>query len=324
MRLPPLNSLRAFEAAGRHGSVNKAAKELHVTPAAVSHQIKALEEQLGVALFRRLPRRIELTPVGAACLPKLSDAFNQLREAMETVEASKRARTVVVNVPPALGTKWLIHRLPHFTAAHPEVDLRIAVRQSQVDRSREDEGSTSSLLEDGDIAIRMGSGDYPGYAVQKLFSAYTLPMCSPRLLTEGAHPLRVPDDLRYHTLLHYQADSAMPDLNRPTWSRWLKAAGVRDQISSRGITFNQIHLAMQAAMDGIGVMLNTPVIASADLAAGRLVMPFSLSLPATGAYYVVHRPEAEQEPAVIAFRDWLLSEARAEQWAEPPTEDLSG
>ncbi|MDR3415230.1 MAG: transcriptional regulator GcvA [Nevskia sp.] len=314
MRLPPLNALRAFEAAARHRSVNKAARELHVTPAAISHQIKALEEQLGVQLFKRMPRRIELTVAGETCLPKLSAAFLQMEEAIASLRLMSQAGRILVNIPPALGARWLMPKLQRFSEVHPEIDLRIAVRPTMVDKARRERGETS-YLEGADIAIRFGGGEYPDHVAHKLFTSYSTPMCSPRLL-EGEHPLRTPDDLRHHTLLHFE-DDWHTDAERPTWDTWLKAAGVKDVNTRRGPTFNHITLAMDAAADGMGVVLGVLIAASADIAAGRLVVPFPLCLPVGASYYLVYPAEREPDAAVRAFRDWVLSEARAERWAEP-------
>ncbi|MDD3761921.1 MAG: transcriptional regulator GcvA [Nevskiales bacterium] len=322
MRLPPLNSLRAFEAAARHCSVGKAARELHVTPAAISHQIKALEEQLGMQVFKRLPRRIELTAAGEALLPQLTEAFALMRDAVLSVQQLKSAGRVVVSVPPALGTKWLVGKLPGFTAQYPDIDLSIAVRQSMVDQAVDAEATSGRVVEDVDIAIRLGHGDYPGYIVHKLFSPYAIPLCSPRLL-EGQYALRQPDDLQHHTLLHYQSDIASLDVGRPTWSSWLKAAGVRDVMKNRGITFNNVVPAMEAAVDGMGVILGIPIVAATDIEAGRLVMPFSLGLRMGTSYFAVHRKTAERNPAIVAFRDWLVGEARSERWAEVHDSDTA-
>jgi LysR family glycine cleavage system transcriptional activator len=316
MRLPPLNALRAFEAAARHSSVLKASQELHVTPAAVSHQIKALEEFLGVMLFKRTPRRITLTPAGEACLPKLTAAFNQMAEAVAAAQQLSHAGRVMVSVAPAIGSKWLIPKLAKFRDLHADIDLRISARQSMVDRMRGEHERGSNLLDGGDVAIRLGDGDYPGYVTHKLFTSYSLPICSPSLL-EGPHPLRTPDDLRHHTLLHYENDIAMVDVGRPTWASWLKAAGVRGINTMRGPTFNHVALAMQAAADGLGVVLGVPIMASEEIAEGTLVAPFNLSLPTGGSYYLLHTEAAQREPSIMAFRDWLLSEARSEPWAEP-------
>ncbi|HET8882491.1 MAG TPA: transcriptional regulator GcvA [Solimonas sp.] len=324
MRLPPLNALRAFEAAARHSSVHKAAQELHVTPAAISHQVKGLEEYLGVMLFKRMPRRITLTPAGEACLPKLTAAFDQLAEAVAAAQQLAHAGRIIVTVPPALATKWLIPKLAHFRDRHADVDLRISARQSLVDRSRGEHDQPGNLLDGGDVAIRFGDGDYPGYVTDKLFTSYSLPMCSPRLL-EGPNALRTPDDLRHHTLLHYESDIAMMDVGRPNWVSWLKAAGVRGVNTRRGPMFNHVTLAMQAAADGLGVVLGIPIMASEEIAEGSLVAPFSLSLPTGASYYLVRAAGAEREPSIKAFCDWILSEAHSEPWAEPqPSADDGG
>lgn len=314
-RLPPLNALRAFEAAARNGSIDKAARELHVTPAAVSHQVKALENRLGVALFRRLPRRIELTSAGEALLPKLTSGFALLGEAVDSVQRQAYPGRVLLNVPQGLGSKWLMGKLPHFAGLYPDIDLRIAARATLADSARREQGDTENLLEGGDLVIRFGHGNYPDHVVHKLFGSFALPLCSPRLL-QGPHALRTPADLRYHTLLHYQHD-VMLDMDRPTWSTWLKEAGVRGINTARGPTFNHVTLAMEAAADGMGVVLGVPIVASADLESGRLVAPFPLHLPLASAYYLVHAENADREPAVAAFRDWLLKEARNERWAQP-------
>ncbi|SER12220.1 LysR family transcriptional regulator, glycine cleavage system transcriptional activator [Solimonas aquatica] len=322
MRLPPLNSLRAFEATARHCSVNKAAQELHVTPAAVSHQIKALEEFLGIELFKRLPRRLSLTPAAEACLPKLTAAFAQMAEAVAEAQQFANAGRVLVSAPPALLSKWLIPRLSDFQTRHPEIDLRLSAKQTMIDSLREETGQTVSLLEEADLAIRFGDGDYPGYVTHKLFPSYALPMCSPKLL-QGEHPLHTPEDLRYHKLLHYAADDAT-DAGRPDWAAWLKAAGVRGVNPRRGPTFNHVMLAMQAAEDGLGVVLGIPLMATAQIAAGELVVPFPLSLPIGASYYLIHNQAVEQEAGVKAFRDWILDHARNEPWREPPQAPSTG
>lgn len=317
MRLPPLNALRAFESAARHMSLRRAAAELHVTPAAISHQVRALEESLGVSLFRRLPGRVELTPAGEAFIEPLSTAFEQLADAVATVRRAQNAGRVTVAAPPALAAKWLAPRLHRFTAAHQDIDLRITAQGTLIDIVREDTGDTGSLIEEADLAIRSGDGDYPGYAVERLFMAYVTPMCHPRLL-EGEHPLKTPDDLRHHTLLHYVMGSESAATDRPNWSVWLDAAGVKGLHGRRGPTFNQVAMAIEAAADGMGVVLGIPVVAAADLAAGRLVMPFPLSLRVNADYYLVHSEDAVKDASVAAFRAWLLEEARNERWAAPP------
>lgn len=315
MRLPPLNALRAFEATARHCSVHKAAKELHVTPAAISHQIKALEEHLGFELFKREPRRLRLLPAAEACLPKLTAAFAQMAEAVSIAQQLAHAGRVTVSAPPAIAAKWLIPRLGRFRDLHPDIDLRIVARQSMRDLGGDGE-TAGNPLEDADIAIRFGAGDYPDHIAHKLFDTYTLPMCSPKLL-RGEHPLRTPDDLRHHTLLHYESDNALMDIGRPNWASWLKAAGVRGINTRRGPTFNHVTLALHAAEDGLGVVLGTPITATSELTDGRLVAPFPLALPVGVAYYLLYAPSAQEQAPIMAFRDWLLSEARDDIWADP-------
>lgn len=317
MRLPPLNSLRAFEAAARHLSLRKAAAELHVTPAAISHQIKSLEQSLGVPVFKRLPQHIELTAAGEALLPRLSAAFEQMSEAVISVQRLQHSGKVTVAAPPALASKWLAPRLHRFTALYPDIDLHITADLGLIDSVREDSGEGGNLLENADIAIRSGHGEYEGYVVELLFPAYAIPMCSPRLLS-GAHPLRTPDDLRHHTLLHHETGMDQTDAERPNWSAWLRAAGVQGVNERRGPRFNQVAMAMEAAADGMGVVLGVPVIASSDLDSGRLVMPFALSLPIAASYFLIHTEKAAREPSVAALRNWLQDEARTERWARPP------
>lgn len=317
MRLPPLNSLRAFEAAARHLSLRKAAAELHVTPAAISHQIKSLEQSLGVPVFKRLPQHIELTAAGEALLPRLSAAFEQMSEAVISVQRLQHSGKVTVAAPPALASKWLAPRLHRFTALYPDIDLHITADLGLIDSVREDSGEGGNLLENADIAIRSGRGEYEGYVVELLFPAYAIPMCSPRLLS-GAHPLRTPDDLRHHTLLHHETGMDQTDAERPNWSAWLRAAGVQGVNERRGPRFNQVAMAMEAAADGMGVVLGVPVIASSDLDSGRLVMPFALSLPIAASYFLIHTEKAARDPSVAALRNWLQDEARTERWARPP------
>lgn len=317
MRLPPLNSLRAFEAAARHLSLRKAAAELHVTPAAISHQIKSLEQALGVPVFKRLPQHIELTAAGEALLPRLSAAFEQMNEAVASVQRLQHSGKVTVAAPPALASKWLAPRLHRFAAMYPDIDLHITAEVGLIDSVREDSGEGGNLIENADLAIRSGHGEYEGYAVELLFPAYAIPMCSPRLLA-GAHPLRTPDDLRHHTLLHHETGMDQTDAERPNWSSWLRAAGVQGVNERRGPRFNQVAMAMEAAADGLGVVLGIPVVVSGDLESGRLVMPFSLSLPVAASYFLVHTENAAREPSVAALREWLIAEARAERWATPP------
>ena len=299
-RLPPLNALRAFEAAARHLSFTKAAEELSVTPAAISHQIKALEAQLGVALFHRLTRALRLTDAGQAAFPKLGEGFDRLAEAAELLRAHRSDPTLGVSVPPSFGAKWLVPRLESLHAAHPDLEVRI----DATDRL------TDFASDRVDVALRYGSGHYPGHRVDRLFGGEMVPVCSPQL-AEGAHPLRVPGDLRHHTLLHM--DWARGDETEPSWRMWLLAAGVTGVDPTRGPRFSMDTLVLQAAIEGQGVALASHVIAAHDLAAGRLVVPFDVSVcdPLDFAYFVVSPERTAEIPKIAAFRAWVLAEAAA-------------
>ena len=304
-RLPPLNSLRAFEIAARHLSFRKAAEELHVTPAAISHQIKLLEEQLGVTLFRRLTRAIELTEVGRSFLPKLREGFENIAQAVERVRAYGRADALTVNVPPSFATKWLMPRLHRFVTANPDIDIRILASMRLMDTSRHD--FPDEQMVDADIDIRFGSGRYPHSRADLLFPVSLTPLCSPSLL-KGMRPLSRPSDLRYHVLLH--DDTLYLSDGRPDWEQWLRAAGADGVDPVRGPHFNHSILGLEAAVDGLGVVLGIKELAAHDLAAGRLVAPFELSLAMDAAYYLVSAEANAERPKVATFRNWLLEEAR--------------
>ncbi len=297
--LPPLNALRTFEAAGRHLSFTKAAAELHVTPAAISQQLKTLEDYLGVQLFRRLNKALLLTDAGQACLPGLQEGFDKLAEAVKALRARDARRALTVSVAPSFGAKWLVPRLDRFRDAHPGVDVRIDASHRLVDFVREDV----------DIAIRYGSGDYPGLRVDRLLTDEVFPVCSPRLRA-GPHPLRVPADLRWHTLLH--ADWGTGDAGHPDWRMWLLTAGVGDIDPTRGPQFSLSSMALQAAIEGHGVALGSSVLVADDLAAGRLIKPFDLSFPVSFAYYVVCPETSVDQPRIAAFREWVMAEATAD------------
>jgi len=294
--LPPLSALRAFEAAARHMSFSKAADELHVTPAAVSHQIHALEEDLGVRLFNRMNRSIELTASARVLLPGLTEAFAGIQSSVRRLRAHNDTGTLTVTASPSFAAKWLVLRLHRFQEQHPEVDVRISATDAIVDLAKGD----------FDIAIRYGAGRYSGLEVELLLKNEVFPACSPQLLTNGP-PLRTPADLPAHALIHDQAVERDPLV--PTWSMWLKAAGVTNVPAITGLSFNNMHLALDAAISGHGVVLAQSTIAAADLAAGRLVRLFSLALPDQFAFYIVTAPGALERLKVRAFRDWLRCEA---------------
>ena len=307
-RLPPLNALRAFEAAGRHLSVTKASVELNVTPGAVSHQVRALEDYLGVRLFRRVDRKLYLTDAGQRCLPALTDSFDRMTEAVKLLEKQGTGGNIVISVPTAFGAKWLIPRLDRFHARHPSIDVRIS--------------STSDVIEfrrdDVDIAVSFGKEEYTGLLCERLLDDAVAPMCSPRLL-RGPQPLRVADDLRHHILIHDDSHAIVPD-----WQMWLHAAGVQNVDTTRGPRFTYPEHAIQAAIDGGGVVLGRFTLARPDLQANRLVMPFDVSLPVGPVYYVVMPPSHERRPIVAAFHRWLLEEAREEESKNETERSRSG
>jgi LysR family glycine cleavage system transcriptional activator len=294
--LPPLSALRAFEAAARLQSFSRAADELNVTPAAISHQVHALEEDLGVRLFHRLNRAVELTPSARVLLPGLSEAFAGIHASVRRLRAHNDTGTLTITASPSFAAKWLVPRLHRFQERHAAIDVRISASDEVVDLSKGD----------FDLAIRYGTGRYPGLHVETLLQNEVFPACSPRLLEEGP-PLRTPEDLSHHALIHDHA--ADRDPLAPTWAMWLKAAGVTCVPPASGLSFSAGHLALDAAIAGHGVVLAYSSIAAADLAAGRLVRLFSLSLPDLFAYYVVTAPGALERAKVKAFRDWLRQEA---------------
>ena len=309
-RLPPLNALRAFESAARHLSLKRAAHELSVTPAAISHQVKTLEDYLGVQLFRRLNRALELTPAARAALPKLSEGFENLTLAVAAMRPQPDSGQVTVSAAPSFATRWLMPRLHRFFAARPEIDVRVSARLRRVKQGGKDSAAEratiESWLEESDVAILYGHGDYPGYRFDKLFALTVAPICSPQLM-HGDYPLRRPQDLIHHTLLHDDT-GALYD-GTAFWDVWLEAAGAEGVETTRGSHFSHAVLALEAANDALGVVATFPALAAAELAVGRLIMPFELQVPLPSAYYLVCAETVLLRPAVVAFRDWLLDEA---------------
>lgn len=318
-RLPSLNALKAFEAAARHLSFSKAAEELYVTPAAISHQIKGLEDYLGVQLFHRLNRALVLTEAAQAALPKLQEGFACLAEAVQEIHNHDGQQTVTVWAAPSFAAKWLVARLNRFAALHPGIDLQVSASESLIDDKSSRGAITDSLRNHAiDVAIPFGQGEYPDYRVDKLFSVSVVPLCSPSLL-EGEHPLRQPEDLIYHTLIHDDTGYK----GRPDWPAWLETAGVDGVDTTRGLHFNHVSLALQAAIDGQGVVLSLKPLAADDLAAGRLIIPFDLSLPVEYAYYVICPEATAERPEITAFREWLLDEAGQRKAGQGSTKHLS-
>ena len=305
----PFSALRVFESAARHLSFKRAAGELSITPAAVSQQIKTLEHQLGVKLFNRHSRGLTLTEEAIIGLPDLVEGFEKLVESVDRIRGANESATLTVWMAPSFAAKWLIPRLHRFYEAHPGVDLNISASRKLIDSntSKRTIPAENFQRNNVDIAIRFGRGDYPDCHVDKLFSVTAIPLCSPRLL-QGKHPLRCPDDLRFHTLLHDDT----PYEGRPDWATWLKVAAVDNVNSTRGVHFNNVSLALTAAIDGQGVVLSMKALASDDIAGGRLVVPFNIGLPLEYAYYLITLKEVTDHSHTSAFRDWIIEESRQE------------
>ncbi len=309
-RLPPLKALRAFEAAARHPNLRMAAEELHVTPAAISQQIKSLEEMLGVMLFKRHSRGLEITDAGKAGLPKLREGLACLRESVLQMRSDNQRETLTVWMAPSFAAKWLVPRLPRFIAAYPEIDIRIAANAQLItsDGNRTRIDADSFQFNMIDVAIAFSRGHHSGCQAVKLLSAHAVPLCSPCLLS-GEHPLNPPEALRHHSLLHDDTDYG----DRPGWANWLNQAGVEGVDAQRGPRFNHSALVLEAAADQQGVGLTVDALATADLASGRLIIPFGPKLPLSHSYYIVYPSHAEHPERINCFRDWLLQEAAQAQ-----------
>jgi LysR family transcriptional regulator, glycine cleavage system transcriptional activator len=293
-RLPSLNGLRAFEAAARHLSFTQAASELNVTQTAISHQIRRLEEELGIRLFIRKNRALALTPKARDYLPGVRAAFNDLRLATDRLLRKDEDNVLTVSTLASLAVKWLLPRLSTFQEAHPKIDVRITTSTNLVD------------FRGGDVdaAIRYGRGHWDGLRADWLMADELFPVCSPALLS-GKRPLKTPEDLRDHVLLHTGAS------NSDDWRLWLTAAGLPTDISKQtGITFDLSLMTVQAAVDGIGVAMGRTSYVQDDIAKGRLVVPFNITLPADAGFYLVSPEALVDPPKLKAFREWLLASAK--------------
>jgi LysR family transcriptional regulator, glycine cleavage system transcriptional activator len=292
-RLPSLNGLRAFEAAARHLSFTQAASELNVTQTAISHQIRRLEEELGIRLFVRKNRALALTPEAREYLPGIRAAFNDLRLATDRLLRKDADNVLTISTLASLAAKWLLPRLSTFQEAHPDIDVRITTSTGLIDFASGDV----------DAAIRYGRGHWPGLRSEWLMADEMFPVCSPALLT-GKRPLRSPEDLRDHALLHNTN-------NGDDWRLWLTAAGLPPDISKQpGITFDLILMTVQAAIDGMGVAMGRTSYVKDDIAKGRLVVPFDIALPADAGFYLVSPEGTPDSPKLRAFRQWLVALAQ--------------
>ncbi len=292
-----LGALWTFAVAARHLSFAKAAIELDVTPAAVSSQIRAFEERLGTRLFFRTSRSMKLTHAGEELLESTSGALRSIDEALRRAANTTQRKSFTVSSSSSIAAKWLVPRLPRFRQKFPDIDMRIEISDTLADFSRQEV----------DVAIRFGRGAYAGLRSDRLFDEDVFPICSPQLL-RGPVPLREPNDLQYFTLIHldwHGQDSMWPD-----WRMWLMAAKADKPDPTRGLHFSQSIMTLQAAVDGQGVALGNTSLVGDDLAAGRLVRPFDLSLKIAPefAYYLVAPKAKADKPMNKAFRDWMLTE----------------
>ena len=300
-KLPPLNALRAFEAAARKLSFKEAAVELSLTSAAVGYQVRRLEDDLGTRLFHRLNRALVLTDAGKAYLPVVQEAFDVLCKGTATLSGGKSDRLVVVRAPWSLSSRWLVARLEDFHKNHSHLVVRVDSTDQRADLARDEV----------DVALQYCKRVERRLHSVLLFVEQVFPVCSPALM-EGGRPLRVAPDLCHHALLH----DTMTDV---TWPDWLRAADAGDIEATAGRVFSHSALAIDAALAGDGVALGRSPLVADDLAAGRLVRPFETALVSQWGYYVICLPERAAEPKIRAFRDWVLHEAKASEAIWVPT-----
>jgi LysR family glycine cleavage system transcriptional activator len=297
--IPGMRALRTLEAAGRHLNFTRAALELGLTPAAVSHQIKEFEEQLGVALFSRTSRTIELTEAGMLIHEAASEALERMARAVARARRVKRGATEIkVTADATFASKWLLPRIDRFRKREPQFELRFDISEELRDFG----------YDDIDIGIRFGAGVYPGLIAERLFDNVIIPVCSPLLLKNG--PLAEPRDLLRHTLVHIEW--SRQGVTWPNWHTWMAAAGIEDFDDSQCVLFEDSSHVVQAALEGNVVALADFAMVANDLSAGRLVRPFDIGvkMPPDFAYHLVYPLEAAADPRIKAFRDWIVEEAR--------------
>lgn len=293
MKLPPLTTLRAFEAAARHLSFTRAAAELHVTQGAVSQQVKQLEENLGFALFLRLPRKLELTEEGKAFFDVVGNALRQISDKAQSLKSLRGKGPVTISVLPSFAAKWLIPRLTAFRRAHPD----IAVHVEAADRV--------ANLREIDLAVRFTQKEWPGFHAAELFRERVFPVCSPDLERDGRMPHRL-EDLRDAVLLYDTV--SFGDNSGCDWEYWFEMVGLEGADTRSGTGFTQGDMVLQAAILGDGVALARSSLAELDLASGRLVRPLDISIPCPWTHVVLCLEETLARPNVATFHEWLLEE----------------
>ncbi len=296
--LPSLNALRAFETAARHMSFKQAAAELHVSASAVGHLVNDLEAFFGERLFIREHRRLALTPAGQALLPGLETAFDHLRGAVRAFRDGLQERPLTISVEPTFGLHCLLPRLESFRDRHPDISVRIEPNAVLAD----------PRVDDVDICIRYGHGDYPGLQVDPIAEYEEISaVCSPKLL-EGDHPLRNLDDFKFHTLID------RPDSNfyrlRTDWQHWFKAAGRADIVCKDRIEVAYENYVIMSAVQGHGITLVNTMMVADELRTGQLVIPFDVSFRVDLGYYLLTSPWQSADQRIQAFRDWLISVTR--------------
>ncbi len=291
--LPPLDALRVFESAVRHGHYQRAAEELFLTPSAVSHRIRSLEDLLQVKLFRRAGRGVSLTPEGRAYADDVRGALETLRRATQRLTSGRGPLTL--SLTPAIALRWLLPRLVDFQDRHPDIEVRFSSTNRIIDFERDDE----------DFAIRFGMGGWPGVTAERLFSVDTLPVCNPRLLDED-HPLGKLADLEKFRRLHIRT---RPD----DWRMWLLIAGVEHIDPAAGPVFDNMPEMLEAAVSGMGVGMADRQMIGRDMEAGQLVVPFDIHMPSRSAYHLVYPERTKDDARFQAFRAWLLEQAKAER-----------
>jgi len=299
-RLPPLNGLRSFEAAARNLSFTKAASELNVTQAAVSHQVKGLEERLGVQLFKRVNRGLLLTDGGQEYLRAVRESFDRIAEATDRLVATEATRGLRVSAPVSFGAKWLVPRLYRFQERHPEIEVWISTGDSLVDLSRDP----------FDVAIRYTDTVAPELHKVRLFVDHFLPVCSPKVLQENPD-IQNPADLKNAFLLFDEiaALGLQSEGGRQLWRLWFEKAGIKNFVPKRGMGFSHSNLQVQMAAEGRGIALVRYSLAMEDLMSGRLVQLFDITLEDVWTYFVVSTPATATRSNVVAFREWLIEEA---------------
>jgi len=304
-RLPPLNSIRAFEATARHLSFSKAAEELNVTPGAVSQQVKVLEDYLNLKLFKRKNRMILLTDEAQVCLPLLTEGLDKLAQSIDMIREQSNDKPLTITASPTFTSRWLMPRLTNFQLKFPDIDVRIDASNDLADL----------VNDDIDVGIRFGTGEYPGLEADYLFSQNVIPVCNPELL-KGKKKLETPEDLKNHTLLHAHGDYFFIDKTHVDWEMWFATVGIKGIDARRGLHFSQHNLLVEAAIRSQGIALVGDVVVNEELKTGQLVKLFEdTDIPLKFSYYLIYSNAKSNLTRIKVFRQWLLDEVKKVRWA---------